>query len=75
MSHLRHCAQQARSAVNESTYAAFHLCAIEERDPAAVALSLGMSVNQVYVAKHRVLERIRAIMLDLTGEDVGVHAP
>jgi len=74
ISHLRHCAEQARGEVNESTYAAFHLYAIEERAPEAVAKSLGISVNQVYVAKHRVLERIRAIMLELTGEDLGADA-
>ena len=34
----------------------------------AVAAALGMTANQVYVAKHRVIERIRALMTELTGE-------
>jgi DNA-directed RNA polymerase specialized sigma24 family protein len=38
-------------------------------DPGAVAEALNLSTNQVYVAKHRVLERIREMMRELHGED------
>jgi len=75
MAHIRHCAEQARAEVADSTYAAFRGCAIDGREPAAVAAALGITVNQVYVAKHRVLERIRSIMLELTGEDLGLSPP
>lgn len=71
MAHLRHCAEQARREVSDSTYEAFRAYAIDGREPGAVAAALGISVNQVYVAKHRVLERIRSIMLELTGEEPG----
>lgn len=69
--HLRYCAERARSEVSESTYEAFRAYAVDGREPGAVASALGMTVNQVYVAKHRVLERIRSIMLELTGEEPG----
>lgn len=71
MAHLRHCAERARQEVSENTYQAFRAYAVDGREPGAVAESLGMSVNQVYVAKHRVMERIRSIMLELTGEEPG----
>ncbi|MCC6660981.1 MAG: sigma-70 family RNA polymerase sigma factor [Phycisphaerales bacterium] len=67
--HLRYCAEAARAEVADSTYAAFVGTALDGRSAEAVGAALGMSVNQVYVSKHRVLERIRAKMLDLTGED------
>ena len=75
MAHLRHCTEQARREVSESTFAAFQGYAIDGREPAAVAATLGISINQVYIAKHRMLERIRSIMLELTGEDPGNHLP
>jgi len=68
--HLRYCAELVRHDVAETTYAAFVGYAIEGRAPADVAASLKMTPNQVYVAKHRVIERIRAVMLELTGEDL-----
>jgi RNA polymerase sigma-70 factor (ECF subfamily) len=74
MAHLRHCAERVQHEVSDNTYAAFRAYAIDGREPGAVATAFGMSVNQVYVAKHRVLERIRAIMLELTGEELGMDA-
>lgn len=71
MAHLRHCAEVARREVSDHTYEAFRAYAVDGREPGAVAAALGITVNQVYVAKHRVMERIRAIMLELTGEEPG----
>lgn len=68
LAHLRHCAEIVRREVAKSTYAAFAGYALEGRDAAAVAAELKLTVNQVYVAKHRVVERIRALMLELSGE-------
>ncbi len=65
--HLRHCSEQVRHEVAPSTYSAFVEYAIEGRPPGVVAEKLGLSVNQVYVAKHRVLDRLRGIMMELTG--------
>ena len=67
--HLRYCAERVKHHFAESTYAAFVGYAIEEQPAAAIAEQLGLSVNKVYVAKHRVLERIRELMLELTGSD------
>ncbi len=70
VAHVRHCVAAIRHDIAESTYAAFVAFALEERPAAAVAQQLGLTVNQVYVAKHRVLERIRGLLLELTGSDL-----
>ncbi|MBS0208201.1 MAG: sigma-70 family RNA polymerase sigma factor [Planctomycetes bacterium] len=44
---------------SEKTWQAFWLTAVEGRYPADVAQELGMSVNSVYLAKGRVLRRLR----------------
>jgi RNA polymerase sigma-70 factor (ECF subfamily) len=43
----------------EQTWAAFWAVAVEERAPAEVAQALGVSVNTVYLARFRVLARLR----------------
>jgi RNA polymerase sigma-70 factor (ECF subfamily) len=43
----------------ERTWRAFWGVVIDGRDPKAVALDLGVSVNVVYLAKSRVLARLR----------------
>lgn len=67
--HLRYCLEQIRPDIAESTFLAFHQNVLEERPAKEVAEALGMTANQVYVAKFRVLERIRNMMLELTGPD------
>ena len=47
---------------------AFELLCLEERPAEGVARELGMSTNAVYVAKHRVLERLRDILRRLEHE-------
>lgn len=69
VAHLRYCAGAVRFEVAPATFEAFVGYALEGRDAVAVASALGMTTNQVYVAKHRVLDRIRAMMLELTGEE------
>ncbi len=44
---------------DEKVWRAFELQAILDQAPAAVAAQLGMSVNAVYLAKSRVLKRLR----------------
>lgn len=73
--HLRHCAEVVRDQVAESTFAAFVGYALEGESAAAVADRLGLTANQVYVAKHRVLDRIRGLMLELTGVDMAEARP
>ncbi len=65
--HLRHCAAAVRHDIEDHTYAAFVAYALEDQPASAVAQLLGISLNQVYVAKHRVLERIRGLLFELTG--------
>ena len=69
LSHIAFCAERVRASVNESTYEAFAACVLRGMDPGAVAEALNLSTNQVYVAKHRVLERIREMLQELHGED------
>ena len=66
--HLQQGAEVVRGEVAQTTFAAFVCYAIEGQSAEKVAQSLGMSVNQVYVAKHRVLDRIRALITEWTGE-------
>ncbi len=48
-----------RSEFEERTWQAFWRVAVEDRRPVEVAEELGMSVNAVYIAKSRVLRRLR----------------
>lgn len=66
--HLQQGMEVVRGEVAQTTFAAFVCYAIEGQPAEKVAQSLGMSVNQVYVAKHRVLDRIRALITEWTGE-------
>ncbi len=61
--HRRHlftwASEQIRSEFQENTWDAFWRTAIEGQKPAEVAEALGMNVGSVYVAKNRVLARLR----------------
>lgn len=67
--HVAYCAKRARQGVSESTYEAFEACVVRGVAPSDVATALNISVNQVYVAKHRVLERIRALLREVHGDE------
>ena len=73
--HLRHCAEVVRGEVAEHTFAAFLGYAMEGQPASVVAGRLGLTVNQVYVSKHRVLDRIRGLMLELTGVEMAEVRP
>ncbi len=68
-SHLRHGAEVARRELAPTTFEAFEMYALQGRDPADVARALGVSVAQVYVAKHRVVKRIREVLADILGQE------
>lgn len=53
-------AEQSRSEFRPATWEAFWRTAVEGRPPAAVAGELGITVGSVYVAKSRVMARIRS---------------
>lgn len=70
---LRHCVLRVRDEVAVKTFEAFREHALEGKAADAVAASLGMNISQVYVAKHRILRRIRELMALLSdGERVEV---
>ena len=75
MEHLIYCVEKVRPQIAEHTYQAFVQNVLEEQPAKEVAASLGMSLNQVYVAKFRVLERIRGMLRDLTGSDLVTTIP
>ncbi|RJP41702.1 MAG: RNA polymerase sigma factor [Phycisphaerales bacterium] len=50
-----------RSRMDPKTVRAFEMVALEQRSAAEVAAELGMTVNDVYVAKNRAIERLRKI--------------
>lgn len=52
-------AERVRPTVKEATWRAFWLTTVEGQDGEAVAQSLGLSLGAVYVAKSRVLARLR----------------
>lgn len=62
-------ARQVRGDVREQTWNAFWLTAVEQQSPAAVAERLGLSVGSVYVAKNRVLRRLRTLIEQVDGTD------
>jgi RNA polymerase sigma-70 factor (ECF subfamily) len=62
-------AQQVRSEVHDSTWQAFWRMVWDEQDAKAVARGLGMSVGAVYIAKSRVLARLRERIRTIDGED------
>jgi RNA polymerase sigma-70 factor (ECF subfamily) len=51
-----------RGEFEATTWNAFWLTAVEERAPAQVAGQLGLSVNAVYLARSRVLRRLREVL-------------
>src|SRR5262249_47743021 len=52
-------AEQVRGHFQETTWRAFWMSAVEARAAADVAMELGLSVGAVYIAKSRVLARLR----------------
>jgi RNA polymerase sigma-70 factor (ECF subfamily) len=52
-------AEQVRAGFQVSSWQAFWRTAVENEDPKAVAVALGMTVGAVYIAKSRVLARLR----------------
>ncbi len=57
---FRWAADEIRGEFAPSTWRAFWLTAVEDRRPADAAAELGISVGAVYVARSRVLARLRA---------------
>ncbi len=62
---VRWAAEQVKAEFRENTWKAFVQTALEQKDPAVVASQLGASTGAVYIAKSRVLARVRQLIEDL----------
>jgi RNA polymerase sigma-70 factor (ECF subfamily) len=62
-------ATRAEYAAHSQTFEAFDRYALQRQRAADVARELGMNVDSVYQAKHRVLETLRAKVKQLEAED------
>lgn len=60
---FRWAAEQVKQEVEERTWRAFWLTAVENKSPSEVAAELGVSISRIYLAKSRVLLRIRRKVL------------
>jgi RNA polymerase sigma factor (sigma-70 family) len=62
-------AEQVKTTVEESTWQAFWLTAVEGKKAGEAAKTLNLSVTAVYMAKSRVLARIKEQIQQVQGED------
>jgi RNA polymerase sigma factor (sigma-70 family) len=62
-------AQQVRPTVLETTWEAFRLTAVEGKSGKEAACRLGMTVAAVYLAKSRIMMRLRTIIREAQGDD------
>jgi RNA polymerase sigma-70 factor (ECF subfamily) len=62
---LRRAVELVRGEFRERTWQAFWRVAVNGADPRAVAADLGMTANAVYLARFRVLRRLRRELADL----------
>lgn len=65
---LRWAADEIQAEFTPSTWRAFWLTAVDGRVPAAAAAELGLSVGAVYIARSRVLARLKARIQQLGDE-------
>jgi RNA polymerase sigma-70 factor (ECF subfamily) len=67
--HLRLAMGRIRTEFNAKDVSAFEMYAAEGRDTSAVASTLGVSVDQVYQAKSRIMRRLKAIIAEQTADE------
>ena len=65
---LAYAAEQVRASFEDATWQAFWQTAVEGKPGKSVAANLGMTVGAVYIAKSRVLGRIKEQVRDLIDE-------
>jgi len=61
---LEHCISSARGEFRGATWRAFEMLVLESRSVEDVVGETGLTRNAVYIAKHRVLGRVQALLLD-----------
>ena len=69
---FRWASEKVRGEFKENTWKAFYGVAVEERPADEVAKDLEMPVGGVYVAKSRVIAKLREAILSITGEPDGI---
>jgi len=65
---MERCVQRARSEVQPQTFRAFEMLVLEQKSVDEVVAELGVTRNAVYIAKHRVVTRVKELIAEL--EDV-----
>jgi RNA polymerase sigma-70 factor (ECF subfamily) len=71
---LDKCMNRARQELDKKTFSAFELLALAELPVEKVADKLGMSENAVYIAKSRVLTRLRQLEEEFEGPREGAKS-
>ena len=66
--HLLYCVRRLESRYSQQTVEAFRLYALQDWPVARVCRVLGMTANQVYVAKTRMIRRLREDLVRLVGD-------
>lgn len=66
--HFDRASEQVRGEFQQSTWEAFWRTAVKQASPQAVAASLNMSVGAAYLAKSRVLARLRSVVEEVQNE-------
>ena len=64
---FRQCLEQVRVEVEPATMLAFEAVSFHDRRASEVAAELGITSNAVFLAKHRVLKRLRELQQELEG--------
>ncbi len=67
--HMRQALRAARAEFNDTDLAAFQAYAVESQDVQTVAQTLGLSTDQVYQAKSRILKRLSSIIAQQVAEE------
>lgn len=62
---IQECLSTVRMEVTPTTYCAFEMLVLQNRQAAEVAAELGISRNAVFIAKHRVLRRMTELRKEL----------
>ncbi len=60
--------QRVRGEFANNTWSAFWQAAVEEKEVKSIASGLGMTVGAVYIAKSRVIARLRDVIQTVSGE-------
>ncbi|MCH7814712.1 MAG: sigma-70 family RNA polymerase sigma factor [Planctomycetes bacterium] len=63
--HLLYCLNQVRREVAPMTYQAFELYVLQQRPVKEIVERLDMTANQIYLAKHRVIARLKSRWTEL----------